>query len=158
MLTYRMADDYEDFVQQCDLLRQMNYLEVSAKRGDGYNFSNELYDSLGDGLRIVIAYNEEKMPVGYHIAVVTPNPHDILSMLAVSDMFYLHPDYRKGLAGVELLKVAQVDLEEYAPGARWRTACPIDGERDFGVLLERSLGFVPVERVYEKVLEPEADA
>lgn len=157
MLTYRLADSYEDFVEQCELLRQMNYLEVSAKRGDGYNFSQELYDSLGENLRIIIAYNEDKTPVGYHVAAVTPNPHDILSALAVSDMFFLHPDYRKGLAGVELLKVAEVDLQNFAPGARWRTACPIDGERDFGVLLERQLGFSPTERVYEKVLAPEAD-
>lgn len=151
MLTYRLTTDYEEFVAECEPLRQMNYLEVSAKRGDGYSFSEELYNSLGENLRIVIAYGEGNA-VGYHVAVVTPNPHDVDSLIAVSDMFYLHPDYRKGLSGAELLKAAEADLKAYCPGSSWRTACPIDGERDFGVLLERQLGFAPLERVYEKRL------
>lgn len=154
MLTYSLVD-YDTFKQQCDVLRQMNYLEVSAKRGDGYSFADELYEQCGDNLRIIVAYSENKDPVGYHIAVVSPNPHDTSTLLAMTDMYYLREDYRKGRNGTELLKVAEVDLAAFAPGALWRTACPIDGERDIGVVLERGLGFVPTERVYEKRLATE---
>lgn len=152
MLTYRIIDEYSEFVQQCDVLRQMNFLEVSAKRGDNYLPADEMYEQFAENLRIIVAYNSEKQAVGYHMAVVTPNPHDSSRMLIASDMFYLHPDYRKGRAGIELLKVAEVDLKAFAPGALWRTSCPIDGQRDFGVLLERSMGFTPTERVFEKRL------
>lgn len=156
MLTYSFTNDYDEFVEQCDVLRQMNYLEVSAKRGGGYSFSDEVYKNAGEALRIVIAYGEGSA-VGYHVCVVIPNPHDTNEMLAVSDMFFLMPEFRKGLAGVELLKAARADIMAYAPGARWRASCPIDGDRDFGVLLERALGMRPIERLYEVVLPVETD-
>lgn len=151
MLTYSLVD-YAKFRVECELLRQMHYLEVLAPRGYGYNMHHDAYESYEENLRIIVAYDEELVPVGYHVAAVTEVPHDQDMLVALTDLVFMHPDHRKGRAGLELMKVAEADLVAFCPGVPWRAACPIDGDRDIGVVLERGMGMRPVERVYEKTL------
>lgn len=154
MLKYMMVE-YATFKQDCELLRQMHYLEVVAKRGDGYQMDDEAYEMCGENLRILMAYSEDEDPVGYCVTLITPNPHDSGAVLAVTDMFFLEERYRKGFNGLELLRAAELDLSLAAPGATWRVAVPIDAARDMGLLMERSLHMDAVERVYQKRLEAE---
>ena len=147
--------DYATFKIECELLRQMHFLEVTAPRGANYGLADHFYESFGENLRIITAYDDEEMPVGYHVAIVMDDIHDDSVMLAMTDMYFLHPDFRKGRNGIELLKVAEVDLTAFAPGVVWRLTVPIDVDRDLGVVIERTLHAKPIERLYQKTLAKE---
>ena len=69
---------------------------------------------------------------------------------ADSDIFFLAPEYRKGLAGARLLKFAEASLRAIGV-ERVFTRTKLSPQHDLGPLLER-LGFRPIERVYSKIL------
>ena len=65
-----------------------------------------------------------------------------------NDILYLHPDYRKGFAGIKLIKYAEKCIKE--DGVSVMTI-NVKEHKSFGLVLER-LNFNPIETVYSKVL------
>lgn len=144
--------DFDTWRQECDLLIQMHFLEVLAPRGYHFGMEDDFFRQMGETLRIVVVYDENVTPMGYAKTIVSEDLYDDSALVAQTSAFFLHPDHRKGMAGVKLLRAAQADLQAVAPGARWRLAVPLDGVRDFGKVMERFLDFAPLERVYQKTL------
>ena len=154
-ILYRMAK-YEDFKRECETLRQLAFLEVVAHRGAQLSMDDEFYEAIEAqaGLRIIIAYDEDTTePVGYMVNVIHSSPHDDTRLCATMDLMFVNPVYRRQMVGVKLYNLAEVDLTAFCPQAVWRTAIPVDGNNTNKSRggLER-FGFVPTERVYEKVL------
>jgi GNAT superfamily N-acetyltransferase len=100
-------------------------------------------------LHIVTARDEGKL-VGYSAYIVGQRNLHYDFQMAETDIFYLAPEYRKGMAGVALLKFSETSLRAIGV-QRIVTKTKLSPEHDLGPLLER-LGFSPIERVYTKVL------
>lgn len=148
--------DYTTFKQECEILMQMHFLEVLAPRGYHFGMDDDLFNALGDNVRMMVAYDEENMPIGYCQSIVSDDIYDDSRLVVQTTALYLQPDSRKGMAGIKLLRAAQADLEAFCPGARWRASSPLDTEKDLGSVFKR-LGFSPIERLWETTLSGETE-
>lgn len=86
--------------------------------------------------------------VGYFVVLVTRSLHYQDHFFAMNDILYLHPDHRKGMAGVKLIKFATDCLADDGVSVVFINT---KMHRPFGPILER-LGFDHVEQVYAKRL------
>lgn len=144
---------YADWKEECEILYQTHFLEILAPRGYSLNIDDEFYQTLENAgaLRILVVYDDNMLPIGYSMSIISPDIHDDDALVATTTAFFLAPDHRAGMAGVKLLRVTEAALAAHAPGARWRVGIPIDVERDTGKVLER-VGLHAFERVYTKNL------
>jgi len=110
----------------------------------------ESYEQLEEGgkLRIFTA-RDDGVLVGYFVVIVAHNIHYKDHLFAVNDIIYLHQDYRKGFAGIRLIKFGEKCLKE--DGASVLTV-NTKTHQAFDPVLER-LGFNLIERVYSKPLK-----
>jgi GNAT superfamily N-acetyltransferase len=83
------------------------------------------------------------------IFFLRPNMHYRRSLQAAQDVLYLHPDYRRGMAGVTLIRVAETRLRAEGVQVIYHHA---KRTNRVGELLER-LGYEHVENVYAKRLD-----
>ena len=64
----------------------------------------------GGMLHCLTVRSEGKL-VGYFIAFVLPHPHySTAGEMAMTDVYFIHPDYRKGSAGIKLICEAERTL------------------------------------------------
>jgi GNAT superfamily N-acetyltransferase len=99
-------------------------------------------------LHIVTARHADKI-VGYHVSMIHPHLHYKSSLTCFSDVFYLKPEYRKGLIGYRLLQFFRDSVKKRGVQKIYMS---IKLDHDVGRLLER-LGFNPIERVYSMVFK-----
>jgi GNAT superfamily N-acetyltransferase len=88
--------------------------------------------------------------VGYVTLVVRTNPHYATSVQAVADLLYLHPDHRRGRAGVGLIRYAEDQLRREGVQVvmhHVKIAHPRLGE-----ILRRG-GYIPIDTLYAKRLD-----
>ena len=86
--------------------------------------------------------------IGYFIVIISVHLHYKDHLFATNDILYMHPDYRKGFAGIKLIKYAEQCIKE--DGISVMTI-NVKEHKSFGVILER-LDYTPVETVYSKAL------
>jgi hypothetical protein len=101
-------------------------------------------------LRILTARDSGKL-VGYFFALVWPSLHFTQEISAVSDIFYLSPECRRGMAGLKLLKEAEKMLTSMGV-----TRCYLVTKEgsNANIVVER-LGYNLVEHIYFKALDHE---
>ena len=86
--------------------------------------------------------------VGYVAFIIAANLHYQTMITATDDIFYLHPDHRRGLLGIQLLKASH-----QAMAALGATKIVHHHKHHFNVgAVFRRLGFDLVEHVYQKAL------
>lgn len=106
----------------------------------------EMLDSTGT-LGVYTARSEGKL-VGYFSIIAKKHPHYQDHYFATNDLIYLHPDYRKGMAGYKLIKFVEDDLKRMGVSVLLiNTTIHLP----FDPLLER-MGFGLEERIYSKYL------
>ena len=102
-----------------------------------------------DKLRIFTARDENSSGLrGYFVVIVGVGLHYRKTKFATNDIIFLHPDYRRGMAGARLIKFAMSHLAaEGAEIMHINTKChaPLDS------LFDR-MGFEHIENVYAKRL------
>ena len=86
--------------------------------------------------------------VGYAAYVISPSLHYSDQIIADADVFWLDPDYRKGMAGMRLFKQAEKVLKSYGVTV---VLNKVKIHFDVGKVFER-MGYKPIERVYSKSL------
>ena len=99
-------------------------------------------------LRIFTARDNDTL-VGYFVVVVGVNMHYKDHTFACNDIIYLHKDYRKGFAGIKLIKFAKKCLTEDGVSV---LTINTKVHQPFDRVLER-LGFNLIERVYSSYLQ-----
>ena len=98
-------------------------------------------------LQIFTARDDEKL-VGYFVTTTSRSLHYKDHIFATNDVIYLHPDYRKGLAGWHLLKTAEKYLKQDGVSLLFVNT---KIHKPFDVLLTR-LGYNHIENVFSKRL------
>tara|TARA_R110000796_G_C14558582_1_gene434591 strand:- start:2865 stop:3323 length:459 start_codon:yes stop_codon:yes gene_type:complete len=104
-------------------------------------------ESLGK-LKIFTARADDTL-VGYFVVIINNHIHYKDHVFAANDIIYLHKDYRKGFAGVKLIKFAEKALKEDGVSVlaiNTKVHQPFDGVLEF-------LGFSLTERMYSKYLK-----
>ena len=86
--------------------------------------------------------------VGYFVVLLGNNIHYKDHVFASNDVIYLHKDYRKGFAGIRLIKFAEKCLKEDGVSV---LVINTKSHKPFDKVLER-LKFKPIERVYSKFI------
>ena len=91
--------------------------------------------------------------VGYVFLLVYPHLHYASTLFAVTDIFWLDPLYRRGMAGYRMLKEVEKRLQEAGVNVIYANAkLHFEAERGtIGKLFER-LGYSPTETLYSKYL------
>jgi GNAT superfamily N-acetyltransferase len=84
--------------------------------------------------------------VGYFVIMLHAHHHYSHAIMAAEDLHFLHPDFRKGSAGLRLIAAAQA--EAAARGAQVMSV-RTKVSHSHGLLFER-LGFTPQDVVYTK--------
>lgn len=96
----------------------------------------------------IFTAREGKRLVGYFVTTTAKSLHYKDHVFATNDVIYLHPDYRKGLAGWHLLKTAEKYLRQDGVSLLFVNT---KIHKPFDVLLTR-LGYNHIENVFSKRL------
>ena len=99
-------------------------------------------------LKIFTARDSDRL-VGYFVVILGTNIHYKDHVFASNDVIYLHKDYRKGFAGIRLIKFAKKCLTEDGISV---LTINTKVHQPFDKVLER-LGFNLIERVYSSYLQ-----
>jgi GNAT superfamily N-acetyltransferase len=86
--------------------------------------------------------------IGYYWGFIAPGLHYATCLTATMDVFYVHPAYRNGSAGVILFRAVERELQRRGVD-RWFVGTKLHA--DCGALFRR-LGFAAVETYYAKWL------
>lgn len=148
MITFQV-ETLNDCLSEIETLLQAHFEEISTHKDKlGYpNMDKVAYYGAENrgGLHIVTARQAGKV-VGYYVAFVNPHLHYAHKLVAVTDVYYLTPDVRKGFAGLKLFKEAERTLK--MRGVQ-RVFSGTKLHKDMGKLFER-LGWQETERLYVK--------
>ena len=86
--------------------------------------------------------------VGYHISFLRPHLHYRSSFSAITDVYFVHPDFRKGRTGIELFKAVEKSWKARGVQKAF-TGCKT--YHDLTGIFER-MGWVFREKLFVKVL------
>lgn len=98
------------------------------------------------GQLVIVTVRDDGKLIGYHFSLVRPHLHYKSSLTAYVDMYFLHPDYRGGLAGFKMFKFVEEVLKERGVD---RIYSGTKLHKDMGRLFER-LGYNETERLFVK--------
>ena len=145
----------QEFLDQVEndilVLIDLHYKEIALNQSKvKLNPDWDVYRALeNEGkLRIFTARDNDTL-VGYFVVVVGVNLHYKDHTFACNDIIYLHKDYRKGFAGIKLIKFAKKCLTEDGVSV---LTINTKVHQPFDRVLER-LGFNLIERVYSSYLQ-----
>lgn len=113
------------------------------------NVWDEQYQAIEDaGQFHCVTVRDDTKVVGYHWTIVRPHLHYADSLTAYTDVYFLHPDYREGLTGLNLFKFVEQTLKERGVQKMY-TASKV--KLDKSAIFER-LGWSLAEKVYTKYI------
>lgn len=143
------VEPYLGAKKEAQELMLLHFEEVATNK-DSFklNMDDESYEDAEEihNLHAVTCRKDGKL-IGYHVSFVRPHLHYKDSLTAYVDLFFIHPEHRKGRVGINLFKYAEKTL--WHRGVQ-RIYMPTKLKLDVGALFER-LGFTAIERVYTKV-------
>lgn len=88
--------------------------------------------------------------IGYIVSIVTGHLHYKSTLHSHTDLFFVLPEYRKGMAGVRLFREAERHLK--ARGVvKIQSGCKVHGGLDMTRLFER-LGYALTDKLFSKLL------
>jgi len=145
----------QEFLDQVEndilVLIDLHYKEIALNQSKvKLNPDWDVYRSLEEQgkLKIFTARDGETL-VGYFVVVVGVNMHYKDHTFACNDIIFMHKDYRKGFAGIKLIKFAKKCLTEDGVSV---LTINTKVHQPFDKVLER-LGFNLIERVYSSYLQ-----
>lgn len=148
-------DYQQEFLEQVEkdilVLIDLHYKEIALNQSKvKLNPDWALYADLeAEGKLKIFTARDAGVLVGYFVVVVGVNMHYKDHLFACNDIIYLHKDYRRGFAGVKLIKFAKACLTEDGVSV---LTINTKVHQPFDKLLER-LGFNLIERVYSSYLQ-----
>jgi N-acetylglutamate synthase-like GNAT family acetyltransferase len=114
MITFQV-ERWPEFWRDCQELTPIHWAEAALDRDKiKLSIKPENYQVCDENgiLHIVTARDRTKM-VGYFVANVVIHPHyKEAGLMAFTDMYFIHPDYRRGGTGAKLLLEVERTLKE----------------------------------------------
>ena len=149
MITYQV-EDWHDVKDEALPLLQRHWEEVAADKAEipmAIDYAS--YDALAASgvLHILVARKDGEM-IGYYCAVVRSHLHYVTTLFAFTDIFFIAPEHRKGMAGVRLFTEMEKSLKARGVKKFFGATKPW---LDVGPIFER-LGYTKHEVVYSKMI------
>lgn len=146
------VESYESAVEELRPLTERHWQEVALNQ-DKVKLSPvwERYEELARQgiLRVIVARNSSKQPVGYIVALVMPHLHYRELLTAYVDIFFLLPEARNGMTGAMMFAFFESEMRR--AGVRLM----LSGTKlklDLGKLFEW-LDWTESDHLYQKLLD-----
>lgn len=149
IITYKV-EDIETVRPEMEPLTVLHWAELANDQDDiPLDFDWDLYISLQAlGKIMFTTVRDNGQLVGYHCALVSNHMHYKSTLHGIVDFVWIHPSFRRGFIGINLLKFVEKELR--ARGVK-KVIMSSKNRLDTGALLER-LGYQYSERVFTKVI------
>jgi len=147
----------QEFLTQVEVdikyLIELHWSEIALNQDNiKLNPDWDAYKNLEEqGKLKIFTVRDEGVLVGYFVVIVGNSIHYKDHVFANNDIVYLRKDFRKGFAGIRLIKFAESCLKEDGVSV---LVINTKIHQPFDKVLER-LKFKPIERVYSKYLKGE---
>ena len=150
MITYQV-EDWHQCLPEMEAMWPLHWEEVAGdkdviKLEPHYKMYDDIYRS--GQMHVVTARCDGKL-IGYHVSIVRPHLHYKSSLSSYTDLYFIHPDYRKGMTGVNLFRFTEKSLKQRGVQKMF-TGTKLS--LDMGRIFER-LGWRETERLYTKVIK-----
>ena len=150
------VENWFDCEEEMRWLYQLHWEEVALnKEAIKLNLWYESYNQLAkNGELHIVTVRDDNRIVGYHWSIIKPHLHYSQSITAFTDVYFLHPEYRKGFNGINLFKFAEKTLKECGV-QRIVTASKVNRENNKKLdksIIFKKLGFIKAETVYTKII------
>jgi len=147
MITYQV-DSFNSIKDECFELAKDHYEEIASDKEivklNPWYFGFEELERVG-AMKIITAKDNSKL-IGYAFFIVQRSLHYYDFIVAMADLYYVTPEYRKSGVGTELLNKSEEILKELGVHQIYmRTKV----YANFGPLLEK-IGYEEVEIAYKK--------
>lgn len=145
------VERYSQVNEDIKELIKLHYDEIAVNKEDiPLDPDWDRYKLLDDkGLIMIITARDEGKLVGYSIFFISNHLHYKSTVYANNDLLYLHPDYRKGLTGIKLIKTSEIYLKQRGVAKiMWH----IKFNKDFRILLHR-FGYVDEDVIVGKIIK-----
>ncbi len=142
------VENWNDVKDEASLLWPLHWDEVGQNKikmqlDPDIEKLNRLNDR---GMLHIVIVRENGKLVGYHASIIDTLMHYKKVLAAKGDLYWLHPDHRKGTIGIRLLKEVERTLKLRGVQVIYDiTKLYLDN----GKIFER-LGYRPIERNYSK--------
>lgn len=150
MITYQEDSFYDILQSELKPLLDLHWEEIALdKEAIKLDPDFDTYLSMEEsGMLSTITVRDDGRLIGYQLAILTHNMHYKSSYEALVDIYYIHPDYRKGRVGIKLFKFCE---EVYrAKGInKISTSCKL--HHDIGSVF-LYLKYKEIERVFSKLI------
>lgn len=150
MITYQ-AERWDQYFPDAEKLWPLHWAEIALDQDSiKLDVDTDAYRELDQKklLLIVTARDDGKL-IGYHKSFIKPHIHYRTSVTAYVDIFYIHPDYRKGMTAVKMFRAVEVEMRKIGVQKIYTGA---KVHFDLSPLFKR-LGYRHIENVYSKLLE-----
>jgi hypothetical protein len=145
-IEYKIANNKEVFNKMKEMFED-HHKELSVTKGFPLNPDYKVYEEANNrnSLKIALCLKDDEI-IGYIVYFVGINLHYKSCLLATEDIYYLKPEYRKGLIGVKMFVFAENYLKSIGVNmVRYSTKTHLDNSKLF-----EFLGCNFVEKVYTK--------
>lgn len=109
----------------------------------------DAYDEMAkSGQLHIFTANHDNLVVGYYWSIVRPHLHYKGSLTNYTDIYFLHPNYRQGMNGYNMIKFVEESLKDTGVQKIYIAS---KKKHDMSLIFER-LGYKECEIVYTKVI------
>lgn len=107
MITYQ-EEDPESFLLSAVPMLEVHHAESNMLEGVPFDPDYEAYKRAYDaGFLLCVTCRDNEDIVGFVVFLITPNLYSKKHVIAVEDMYYVKPEYRKGFIAIKILKFAE---------------------------------------------------
>ncbi|HLJ26557.1 MAG TPA: GNAT family N-acetyltransferase [Candidatus Angelobacter sp.] len=149
-LTYQLERWSDIKRAEMDPLFALHWEEIALNKDKiKLDVDYERYRKLDEANMLhIVTLRDDGRLVGYHCSLLDTHLHYKGDIMALTDVYFLLPEYRKGRTGIRLFQVVEQTLK--ARGiTKMITATKL--HRDKGRLFE-AMGWTEIERVYTKMI------
>lgn len=146
MITYKIKTVEECF-DDVEKLFQSHYEELSVTKQYELNPDYDIYRQNANRIKVVVCEDDDVI-VGYIVFFVSPHLHYKDCLMAVEDIYYLKPEYRKGSTGIKMFRFAEVYLKSVGVNMiKYSTKVHLDNSKLF-----EYLDYAFTEKVFIKMI------
>lgn len=104
------------FWEEMEVLLPLHYEELCVTKDPRFpvNPDKDAYQRMADQGRlraVTVREADTRLLVGYIFFIITPQLHYKDCLLALEDVYFIHPEYRQGRVGIRLFKYAEEVLK-----------------------------------------------
>jgi GNAT superfamily N-acetyltransferase len=149
IVTYQV-ENWFDALPEMEQLWPLHWQEIASDRDKVPLEPNyREYAALANlGVTHVVVARHEGRMIGYHVTMVKGHIHYASMLSGFVDMYFMHPDFRRGFAGIGLFRAAEDTLR--ARGVR-KIFTATKVTKDMSIIFRR-LGYTHAENLFTKYI------